>query len=81
MKCIWGNLNLQIKNPDDQNVAVMTLWSRHEGCDVIVARIKAAAISGQGLEPYVTICHELLQDLGRVQAQAHISCYEVEKDN
>ena len=47
-------------------MTVMTSRCRHEECDVIV-RIKAAAISGQGLEPYVTICHELLQDLGRVQ--------------
>ena len=46
---------------------VMTPRCRLEECDVIVTRIKAAAISGQGLEPYVTICHELLQDLGRVQ--------------
>ena len=82
IKCIWGIIIWQHNSPflslkshhtifglrwtkrgcDD----VTTLCCRHEECDVIV-RIKAAAISGQGLEPYVTICHELLQDLGRVQ--------------
>ena len=39
-------------------------------CDCNKFRIKAAAISGQGLEPYVTICHDTVTRPWRVQPRS-----------